>query len=134
MANKMSILFVFKNVQKFIYNIPIYIRNIKYGIENLVIWFPTIWKDRNWDYYYFFKILEKKLELFEQTHTNGIYLHWEPVAKNLKIAKNLCKRLSDEYDYYELANQDYKKVQYLQKQDIDLLCKIINKEVFKWWD
>ena len=130
----MSILFVFKNVQKFIYNIPIYIRNIKYGIENLVIWFPTIWKDRNWDYYYFFKILEKKLELFEQTHTNAIYLHWEPVAKNLKIAKNLCKRLSDEYDYYELANQDYKKVQYLQKQDIDLLCKIINKEVFKWWD
>lgn len=98
--------------------------NIKYGIENLIRWFPVIWKDRNWDYYYFFKILEKKLGLLEETHTDGIYIGWQPVAKKLKIAKNLCKRLAEE---------NYKS-EYMQKQDIDLLCNIINKEVFKWWD
>jgi len=40
--------------------------NLKYGIKNLVKWFPIIWKDRNWDYEYIFPILRKKLVLLEK--------------------------------------------------------------------
>ncbi len=32
------------------------------GIRNLIRWFPTIWKDRDYDHYYIMEILKKKLE------------------------------------------------------------------------
>ncbi len=31
------------------------------GVKNLWKWFPTIWKDRDWDDYYIWILLEKKL-------------------------------------------------------------------------
>ena len=115
-----------------------FFRNIKYGIENLISWFPIIWKDRNWDCNYFFKILEKKLELYEKVHTNGIYKGWEPVAKKIKIAKILCKRLAEEEVYYNnnkiYYNQNLKNTETHINSDLKLLCDIIYKESRKWWD
>jgi len=37
-------------------------RPFKYGIKNLVRWFPVIWCDRDWDYWFIYKILQKKLD------------------------------------------------------------------------
>ena len=31
--------------------------SIQYGIENIFRWLPIVWNDRNWDHYYFFKVL-----------------------------------------------------------------------------
>ncbi len=38
-----------------------FFRSIKYGIKNLITWFPIIWKDRDWDHWYLYKILRFKL-------------------------------------------------------------------------
>lgn len=35
---------------------------IKQGIKNIFFWIKTIWKDRDFDFYYFYEILKKKLE------------------------------------------------------------------------
>ena len=32
------------------------------SIYSLIIWLPTIWKDRHWDDYYITKLLQKKIE------------------------------------------------------------------------
>jgi hypothetical protein len=37
-------------------------RSFIQGIKNLIKWFPTIWKDRDHDYYYTMEVLKKKLE------------------------------------------------------------------------
>jgi len=44
--------------------------NMKYGINRLVIWFPVIWRDRDWSYEYLLEIIAFKLHLMEIEHRN----------------------------------------------------------------
>ena len=32
------------------------------GVKNLIKWFPTIWKDRDYDQFYIYEVLRVKLE------------------------------------------------------------------------
>ena len=36
------------------------------GVKNLIKWFPTIWKDRDWDSDFIYEILKNKIE--NQSH------------------------------------------------------------------
>ncbi len=70
--------------------------NLIYGVQNIVIWFPVIFFDRQWDSYYFYKILYKKILLMEKHH-----MHYNPfvskptTCKKLKTCRLLLKRLCD---------------------------------------
>jgi len=87
-------------------NIPY---NIKYGIENLIRWFPVIWKDRDWDHYYLYVILQHKLKHMKHLQKNyGNSMSAEQIVDEIKICIDLLDRLiKDEYDenalkkYYE---------------------------------
>jgi len=69
----------------------------KYGILNLIIWFPIIWRDRNWDHSYMFEMLEYKLSLMEKLFRKyGHSVNSEKDAHYIMICKNLCKRLADD--------------------------------------
>lgn len=75
--------------------------NIKCGIENLITWFPVIWKDRQWDHTYLLRIMEKKLQLMEDFFLSeyAMSADAEKAAKRILVAKTLIKRLrKDEYD------------------------------------
>jgi len=37
-------------------------RDIIHGVKNLIRWFPTIWKDRDYDHFYIYELLRVKLE------------------------------------------------------------------------
>jgi hypothetical protein len=77
-----------------------FLLDIKYGIENIFIWFPIIWRDRDWDHYYLLKIMNKKFERMEKLHREYSYaVCSDRTAKELKIAKLLTKRLM-ESKYY----------------------------------
>ena len=39
------------------------------GVKNLIRWFPTIWKDRDYDHSYIYEVLRVKLEN-HQNHEN----------------------------------------------------------------
>lgn len=47
---------------KFFYWLRCVPRNIRDGIFNLCYWFPTVWRDRDWDQSFIYEILAKKLE------------------------------------------------------------------------
>jgi hypothetical protein len=70
------------------------------GLKNLIIWFPIIWKDRQWDHSFFLAILEKKLHLMDEFFENGaIIVDSKKVAKEIRIARMLITRLrKDEYE------------------------------------
>lgn len=72
-------------------------RNIKYGILNLIRWFPIIWNDRDWDYQYLYKILYYKLKHMERyfDRENPFVANSDKYAKQIMISKNLTKRLVD---------------------------------------
>ena len=77
--------------------------DVKYGIENIFLWLPIIWKDRNWDHCYIYTVLRHKLHLTEkQIREYGHHVHNERDADNIKVCVNLLDRLITD-EYYEMA-------------------------------
>jgi len=150
--------------------------NIKYGIMNLFIWFVPVWKNRDWDQYFLFRIMEFKLKRMEHLiRTCGHHVDSEKDAHKIKICQLLLKRLADD-DYLENAtinhdkkwggyvrsddktdfsamfrrekatteeehNQECKEFMRFGKhadnmtqQDLDLLFKIMRRNILSWWD
>jgi hypothetical protein len=96
-------------VKEFFKNIYDEIRYISNGIINIIKWTPVIFKDKWWDDYYFFKLLEFKLKIMEVSFkTKGHHLYAERDSKKMKICRILCKRISDE-NYYDNVFQDHDK-------------------------
>jgi len=161
-------------------NIRDFFRNIKYGIENLIIWFPVIWKDRNWDQVYIYEIFKYKLEQTEKLlRKYGHHVNADHDADNIKICVTLLDRLikdiyydqafnkyhekwgESKFDFINADQPNMKKLQithenvnteedmkaerkdfkqccdhedYLRKQDLDLLFKMMRKHIQTWWD
>lgn len=160
-----------------------FFRNVKYGIRNFWRWKSIIWNDKNFDHYFFFIILHKKLsEMYKSFSKNNVYVGQDKDAKNIKICINLLNRILEKngFDYSEkifknhakkwgwtdwcteecedgsgncrlvmtrpkVKNKEDKEKErkefmkcmkhedYMRKQDVEYLFKIINKQVFKWW-
>jgi len=92
------------------YKIKEWPRQIRQGIKSLIIWFPVIWRDRNWDNFYIYQILRHKLHLTEQLIRNhGHHLYHIEDANKIKICVTLLDRLiKDEYHENVFKNH-YKK-------------------------
>jgi len=86
-----------------LFNIKDKIRNTKYGIGNLIRWFPVIWKDRWWDHYFIYPILHKKLSVMENHfREDGHHVYHEKDADKIRVCVLLLKRIMDD-DYMENA-------------------------------
>ena len=88
-----------------------YHRDFITGIKNLWNWFPTIWKDRDWDQTFIYEILIHKLE--KQAKRIG-QCDWHTGAKRDAEKMLLCARLAriqqeDLYmmEYMEYLDQDF---------------------------
>ena len=78
--------------------------NLKQGIKNLIRWIPVVWRDRDYDQSFVFYILYHKFKHMEDYFRgdNCWGADAEKYADEIKVAKNLCKRLYEE-DYLENA-------------------------------
>jgi len=92
------------------YKIKQWPRQIRQGIMNLIIWFPVIWKDRNWDHIYIYQIFRHKLHLTEQLiRLHGHHVkHIEDADKIKKCVILLDRLIEDEYHENVFKNH-YKK-------------------------
>lgn len=71
--------------------------NIKYGIQNLIKWFPVIWRDRDWDQTFLLAMLEKKLSNMSDLHKEyGNKANSDETSRQLKRLANLASRISNE--------------------------------------
>lgn len=86
------------------------VRSFYYGIKNLKKWFPIIWKDRDWDYFYLYKILKFKLERMEYLQRKyGYAVDSNKIADQIKLCINLLDRiLKDEYSDMVFKKHDKK--------------------------
>ncbi len=80
--------------------------DFKHGIINLIKWFPIIWMDRDWDYQYFYKIIQKKLKSMENLHRfHGHHIDDINTANQMKICITLIEQLmGDDYNKIEFNN------------------------------
>lgn len=133
--------------------------NIKYGIKNLVLFFPTIWRWRSWDYDFTIDLLHKSLsELYKSVYvTNTWHVLDEKEKRKMATAVNCLKRLKDnnylevdsdklfaDYDFMNFTRQisDSKRIkmhklfddqEYLRKQDMEVFTKIFKTKYQRWW-
>lgn len=82
---------------------------VPYGVRNLISWFPIIWKDRNWDYWFIYVILRHKLHLMEQNiRRYGHHTTSDKDADKIKVCVLLLDRLIND-DYHENVYYQYYK-------------------------
>src|SRR5690606_28650947 len=80
--------------------------NTVQGIQNLIKWFPVIWKDRDWDHNYLMRMLEKKLYSMSVLHCkHGYAENSQETGEQLKLASVLAGKIASE-DYVNEAFGD----------------------------
>jgi hypothetical protein len=120
-----------------------FIRGIKPGIGNVIRWFPVIYNDRWWDHSFLYYILRFKLDDMEKNfRKHGHGTNSKKDADNMKKCKLLLDRLSN--DAYIDYNEDrgwapkirfsFNKEERMINQDLDMLFKILRKQIRCWWD
>lgn len=83
-------------------------KDIKIGINNVIYWFPVIWKDRWWDQAFLLEIIKHKLK--DQSYFFKNYSHMmraDREAELMEVCATLCDRVA--HDYYDLEHMDYFK-------------------------
>lgn len=82
------------------------LRELKKGIKNLCKWFPVIWKDRDWDHFYIYEILEFKLRK-QSDYISKMDRHTmaQKDAKDMLTCSELINRVKD--GYYDSEYMDY---------------------------
>ena len=84
-------------------------RDVKHGIGNLIKWFPIIWKDRDWDHYFFHIMVRQKLENMEHLLRNyGHHVDAEKDADKIRVCVCLLNRIIDD-EYHEMVYKDHDK-------------------------
>ena len=77
---------------------------ILYGLQNVVAYLPTIWRDRDYDWTYMVRLWEKKFERVAQHEERyGNHTTSARDAKDLRVCAALCRRIRlGEYDDKEM--------------------------------
>jgi len=111
------------------------------GIKNLWVWFPVIWEDRDWDYYYILQVLKFKLE--KQAKHLIEYGRHENAGRDVELMMT-CVRLINKIqneDYYEeyydskpMTNEMMLECQAQHNKAKRLLFHILNERIDSWWD
>lgn len=83
--------------------------DIPRGIKNLVIWFPTVWRDRQWDHQFIYQVFRHKLHLQEQFIRHyGIHVNNVKDADRIKRCVDILDRLIDDVYHEEAFAEHYK--------------------------
>ena len=79
-------------------------------LKNVWIYRKILWRDRNWDWGYIYRLLELKLRLMSQEfRENGHHVGSELSAQRLLVAAELCRRIyEDNYSDIPLKRHEAK--------------------------
>lgn len=81
------------------------------GVKNLWRWFPTIWKDRDWDDSYIFEIIRVKLEhQAKYIGDRDIHTSAKRDAEKMRLVAKLIQLQKD--DFYSMEYMDYYDIKY----------------------
>jgi hypothetical protein len=94
-----------------VYDGRYYRRNFVRGVKNLWKWFPTIWKDRDYDDYYIFEVLRVKLEhQAKYIGDRDFHTTAKRDAEKMRLVARLIKLQQD--DCYGMEYMEYHKTRY----------------------
>jgi hypothetical protein len=82
------------------------LRRIVKKTRNIIRWIPILWHDEDWDFYYIYNILQKKLEFVKKDMLKSHLENSELYANKIRTAIRLIEIVRDEkyLDEYLLEN------------------------------
>lgn len=118
-------------------------RDFAYGVRNLWRWFPVIWCDRDWDWAYMVKLMEKKADFMaESAEKNWHGADDEKYARQLRgFAMDL--RATREEPWLELSNREYgdgeSQINWDNRVEAENILwhrigKTVENQMRLWWD
>lgn len=113
------------------------IKRIGKKIRTIIKWVPILWHDEDWDFYYVYNILQKKLEFVHKDMLNSSLEDRELYANKIMTAIRLIEIVKEEkyLDEYLLENDwgNLKKVIDKQDKAKKVLFNYLNHNIEKWW-
>lgn len=111
-----------------------FLRNVKYGLQNLWKWKSIIYVDRDWDWAFLYRIMAFKMEsMADSIETYG--LHWgkEVTVEELRECAKRLRRVEQE-DYGNGREMKWEIVEKLIEEDEALVYKTMKEKARSWWD
>jgi hypothetical protein len=124
------------------YEISSRINNFTTGLRNLWKWKKIIWQDRDWDYFFTYQILKKKLE-FQRDHfeQNGWHDKSDNDVKTLNECIELINKVQHEVYIDEAINleSDWTEKVLIEAENKHNearkeLFEKLEKNIEHWWD
>lgn len=144
------------NINTFFYNIKCFFNDIRYGVSNLIYYFPVIWRDRPWDFEFMLPLLEAQLTRFKNNiGKNKTIVDYKEVCEQIGETIEHMHNYSNSMEVYELNNQEllnqircelnqevksnlvksYIKGEYnYEQQEWKNIWNTIREYGQKWWD
>lgn len=121
--------------------------SVKYGIRNLWVYAPVIWRTREWDHAYLLELMEFKLRrMAVSIGGNGNAVNSNRKGRQLLVAAELCRRIRmDDYIFdltggrpLDVPREEFSRAAVMAernlKYDLEYLCRLMNKHLLTWWD
>lgn len=108
----------FFEVQRYLWGIKGGFVSLKIGIRNLILYFPVIWQDRDYDQFFFHKLLKFKIDKMIKHFEEEEYIDPScktPIIANLKDIQRGLVGLVEGHDVLEYYPE---------------VCKVLEKESF----
>jgi hypothetical protein len=87
------------------------IRYFLTGVKNIFRWMPTLYKDRDWDSWHIYTILQKKIEYQRQEIINANrHTEIDRDNRDMTITLNLLERVKEEY--YGMEDFNYSETEF----------------------
>ena len=95
------------------------------GCKNIIRWAPTLYKDKDWDDWYIFTILQKKIE-FQRKEIIYANRHTQVDRDNrdMTIVLNLIERVKDEFYNTEYHDYEESEFRFEPVEDNENLCSL----------
>lgn len=117
-----------EEVQHLIYKLKSGFKDIKAGFSNLWKWKKVIWKNRDWDFYYLYEMLEFKLIMMADTFEKNNIVEKTPemVAEIRKVVR-----------WIQLVKSEFEDIGYGDMHWGNVICKdlsdFITRQEYKQW-
>lgn len=121
----------------FIRRIKDEIRQFFIGVRNIIKWIPVLYKDRDWDFYFVYVMLQKKLEFTEIAIRNSSLNNAEFYAKKIRTAIRLIEIVREEKYLDDVLKEgdwdNIRKAIIKQDKAKKLLFNYLQHYIEQWW-
>jgi hypothetical protein len=110
-------------------------KEIKWGIQNIIYWFPVIWKDRHWDDHFIFEVLKHKLKAqAKEIGTKDRHTRAQLDAKRMRLCVKLIELVQDETYITEYMDYHRDRVWFTPCEDRPGSSLYNSQEVWEKYD